>query len=193
MQKSESIIKLSSALLQFNKLAEKVIKKADNPFFKSKYADLPSILDSIHPHLLACNLVISQIPDGEGLTTVIMHTESGEWISGNSTMKPVKNDPQSIGSAITYHRRYAICAMLNLNVDEDDDGNQASTPKTTEPKQTEPQKAWLNKMDKQGNLTKEYLNALQAMKEKGKTIANIRQVYAINKDTAASLERDAKL
>jgi hypothetical protein len=136
MKQSESILNLSKALFDFQSKAVKVIKKADNPFFKSKYADLPSILDEIHPHLISCGLVISQLPDGDGLTTMLIHANSGEYISANSTMHPTKSDPQSIGSAITYHRRYALCSILGLNVDQDDDGNKASAPA--------PQRKWLN-------------------------------------------------
>ena len=58
-----------------------------------------------------------------------MH-ESGEFIMETYQMKPVKNDPQGIGSSITYQRRYALGAVLGLNIDDDDDGNGASGNKT---------------------------------------------------------------
>lgn len=177
MQNSTSIINLAKALHQFQQVAEKVIKKADNPFFKSKYADLPSILDAIHPHLVACNLVVSQIPDGEGLTTILMHSESGEYICANSTMKPVKNDPQSIGSAITYHRRYALCSILNLNVDEDDDGNQSSAPKQEEGKQ------WLNVKPN----TPEFTAAVNEYKQNG--WKNIHAKYKVSNQTKQLIEQ----
>ena len=126
MNKSESIINIATSLLLFNKAMGKIAKTSNNPFFKSQYADLPSILDAIKEPLSDAGLVIISIPDGEGLTTLLVHSESGEYISANAIMKPVKNDPQSIGSAITYQRRYSIGSILNLDIDKDDDGNKAS-------------------------------------------------------------------
>ena len=56
-----------------------------------------------------------------------MHS-SGEYIGETYVMTPTKNDPQGLGSAITYQRRYALGAILSLNIDEDDDGNEANKP-----------------------------------------------------------------
>ena len=126
MERSEKINSLSKALFIFHSEMGKIAKTSSNPFFKSKYADLPTILDAINEPLQKAGLVIVSIPDGEGLTSILIHSESGEYISANAIMKPVKNDPQSIGSAITYQRRYSIGSMLNLNIDNDDDGNLAS-------------------------------------------------------------------
>lgn len=126
MEKSDKINNLTKALLQFHKEIGKIAKTSTNPFFKSKYADLPSILDAINEPLSNAGLVIVSIPDADGLTTLLLHSESGEYISANAIMKPIKNDPQSIGSAITYQRRYSIGSILNLNIDNDDDGNKAS-------------------------------------------------------------------
>ena len=110
-----------------------LIKKEDtNPFFKSKYAGLPSILEIVLPILHENGLYVVQSPvsDGErvGVATDIIHIDSGDKISGSFTMALAKNDPQGAGSAITYARRYALVSMLGLNVDEDDDGNHASEP-----------------------------------------------------------------
>lgn len=110
-----------------------LVKKTDkNPFFKSTYAGLPSVLEVVMPILHVHGLFIMQSPtsdDGRvGVKTSIIHAASGEAISGEFTMTLAKNDPQGAGSAITYARRYALVSMLGLNVDEDDDGNSASTP-----------------------------------------------------------------
>ena len=126
MERSEKIINLTKALHLFHSEMGKIAKSSNNPFYKSKYADLPTILDAIAEPLHKSGLVILSIPDGEGLTIILSHAETGEYISANAIMKPVKNDPQAIGSAITYQRRYSIGAILNLNIDEDDDGNKAS-------------------------------------------------------------------
>lgn len=130
MEKSESLKELATALCKFQSEVEKIKKNSENPFFKSKYADLSSILDVIREPLVKNNLSFVQFPSGEnGLTTMLMHT-SGEYIQECYTMKPAKNDPQGLGSAITYQRRYALGAILGLNIDEDDDGNGASNPKS---------------------------------------------------------------
>jgi len=181
MNKSESIKHLSAALFQFQSKAKKIIKSAENPFFKSKYADLPSILDEIHQPLQDCGLCISQIPDGDGLTTILIHAESGEFIEANATMKPVKNDPQSMGSAITYQRRYSICAILGLNVDEDDDGNNASTPQAKSNPQQGSEKPWLNKNTEQFNNAKKHI-------EGGGTIEDIKQHYRLSKEVEGLLK-----
>jgi hypothetical protein len=104
----------------------KVAKEANNPFFKSKYASLANILDTIQKPLSECGLAISQFPDANALTTIILHAESGEWMESSYVMPVAKqNDPQAMGSAITYARRQSIGSILNLNIDDDDDGEKA--------------------------------------------------------------------
>lgn len=126
MTTSESIKEISTALVAFHKEVGKIPKDAKNPFFKSKYASLSGILETIQEPLTNNGLSLVQFPEGEnGLTTRLIHT-SGEWMEASYSMKPAKDDPQGRGSAITYQRRYAVGAILSLNIDEDDDGNIAS-------------------------------------------------------------------
>jgi hypothetical protein len=133
MNKSESITELSKALVKFHSEMGKVSKDAKNPFYKNKYASLSNIIEAVNKPLNSNGLSIVQMPCIEGLTTMLVH-ESGEWISSTSST-PVKDetDPQKLGSAITYARRYALGAILSLNIDEDDDGQQASTPNKQAP------------------------------------------------------------
>ena len=128
MNKSESITNLAKALAIFHTLVGKVSKDAKNPFFKSRYASLPNILEAIREPLEKSGVVVSQFPSGvNGLSTILIHSESGEWMEDTYTMPVAKqNDPQAVGSAITYARRYALASSLGLNVDEDDDANAAS-------------------------------------------------------------------
>lgn len=126
MEKSQSIKELATALCKFQGEVSKIKKTETNPFFKSKYASLSDILDVIREPLSNNGLSFVQFPSGEnGLITLLMHN-SGEWISDLYFMKPVKNDPQGLGSVITYQRRYALGSILGLNIDDDDDGNKAS-------------------------------------------------------------------
>lgn len=136
---SSSIAKLSTALIEFHRRVPKIPKSCRNPFLKSKYADLSTILDIVQPVLNDCELVIQQHPTSDfGLTTILSHS-SGEWMSSEYRMMPSESviekakdgapavkgiTPQSIGSVITYQRRYAIGAILSLNIDDDVDGHQ---------------------------------------------------------------------
>lgn len=126
MTKSESIKNLTAALVKFQKAMAPVKKEANNPFFKSSYADLSSIIEAIRKPLSENGLSFTQFPTGEGgLITILMH-ESGEFIEETFSMRPVGTKPQDIGSAITYARRYALGAVLGIATEADDDGNAAS-------------------------------------------------------------------
>lgn len=126
MEKSESIKNLAIALNEFQGAVETIKKSETNPFFKSKYASLADILNVIRQPLADNGLSFVQFPKGlYGLETMLMHV-SGEWVSESYTMEPSKKDPQGAGSVITYQRRYALGAILGLNIDQDDDGNSAS-------------------------------------------------------------------
>lgn len=148
MRKSETITEYAKAFIKAQKEVKQPLKDKDNPFFKSKYVPLESVADTIVAAFGSNGLAYSQDPqvDDNGniaVTTLVMH-ESGEWIEyGPTTLKPVKNDPQAAGSAITYARRYALSAIFGITSDEDDDGNNATHPKQqktqTQPQQPKPQ------------------------------------------------------
>lgn len=128
--KSESIQKLAVALVKFNSEVKIIEKDASNPHFKNRYASLDTIIDEVRPLLAKHGLSVLQFPGGDGekftLRSMLVH-ESGEWIESEPlTMRPVKNDPQGIGSCNTYARRYSLSSLLSLNTGEDDDGNAAT-------------------------------------------------------------------
>ncbi len=129
MEKSESIIELAKALSTFQGKIQPVKKDAANPFFKSHYATLDAIWDAIRKPLTDSGLSVTQTLDIRGeksvLNTTLLHS-SGEWITSSMLLNPVKDDPQGLGSAISYARRYSLCAMLGIVADEDDDGATAS-------------------------------------------------------------------
>lgn len=143
MKNSDSIKQIIPALLKAQQAIEFAVKDATNPHFRSKYADLPAVIDAIKKPLNDNGIVFMQIPaddkDGYvGVETTLLHT-SGEWISGTSYC-PIgnKNDPQGYGSALTYLRRYSLGSVVGLYSDLDDDGNAASVAKkvaTQAPKQ----------------------------------------------------------
>lgn len=140
MLKSDSIELLAVSLAKFHAACPKIVKDTRNDFFKSRYADLGTILGIVNPLLAANDLSVVQLVSGENeLTTMLVH-KSGQYIGAVSVMRPVeavlrrdqnKNEilgvtPQALGSAITYQRRYAVAAILSLCIDDDDDGNAAS-------------------------------------------------------------------
>ncbi|YP_010660209.1 recombinase [Pseudoalteromonas phage HS1] len=131
MQKSESIKHIAAALNKAQAEMSGAKKGANNPFFKSKYADMNSVVDAVRIPFCNNGLSYSQFPTMQdnkvGVETILMH-ESGEWISDILVLPMVKQDPQAAGSAITYAKRYALQSIAGIP-SEDDDGNAASSQK----------------------------------------------------------------
>jgi hypothetical protein len=139
---SASIGKLVEALSKAQLRFDPVLKDNDNPAFRSKYADLATVIESTRKHLASEGVSVIQMPHaefGEGdakiltLTTMLAHS-SGEWISTDLSLPAMMRerfDAQSVGSAITYARRYALAAMTCV-AQEDDDGNKAAGVGTKE-------------------------------------------------------------
>ncbi len=126
---SPSIGKLFGALAKARKTFKPVFKKSENPFFKSKYADLAEVLEATVDSLSDNGIAIIQAPLGaeRGVEIVtFMGHESGEWMKATLPMPVSKPDAQGFGSAITYGRRYAYSAMVNVASEFDEDGNAAS-------------------------------------------------------------------
>lgn len=138
MEQSQSIVKLVGALIKAQSDIRVVEKGAENPFFHSKYADLPAIFKEYQRVFLKHGLVVVQLVEGKGLRTTLAH-ESGEFVSGVADMILQKNDPQGLGSAITYQRRYSLATICGIVASEDDDDGNASThTSTAEEKNHEP-------------------------------------------------------
>jgi len=201
---SPTIQNLAKALVSFNQKVNKITKDEKNPFFKSKYATLSHILDVINEPMAASGLVLTQWPTGENsLTSILLHSESGEFIQASYEMTGHKNTPQERGSLISYQRRYAISSILNLNIADDDDGNAATfgqngTPEEPKAKRQvmadnmpamktleEGEKPWLNIG------SKEYLGAVAKMKEGKSSLNALREYFKISKKTAEALVLDA--
>lgn len=131
---------LAAALVAAQAEFSAVPKTADNPFFKSKYADLATVILHTQPILAKHGLAVSQHPtvvDGESsLTTYLLHS-SGQQLVSTMRLCAAKNDPQGQGAAITYARRFAYMAVLGLVADVDDDGNHAARAKQAEKTPTE--------------------------------------------------------
>lgn len=129
---SQDITELAKALLAVQSQLQPALKDAKNPFTKSSYATLNSVMETCRAALLANGILLTQFPVPAaighlGLATKLIHAESGQWHSSLAVIPLPKADPQGMGSALTYARRYALVAMLGM-VTEDDDGESAKIP-----------------------------------------------------------------
>lgn len=175
---------LHSKLLKFRTDAEAIKKDASNPFFKSKYADLPSILAEIKPlmekHWLSITHGANFIGETLVLTTTLCDTESGEIV--DSIFPLFGSKPQDVGSSMTYARRYNIQALLDLAT-EDDDGNSANTAHAiTKQKFEENNNPWFNKPQ---------LDWLKTELENGEVVSKsaLKQDYKINKEMQEEIKK----
>lgn len=128
MKRSDTFSKIAPALVAALGKIEGAAKKAKNPHFKSTYANLETVIDASRDILTEHGLTVIQMPGpvvhgALTLETMIVH-ESGEWVEGSFEIPLGKTDPQGAGSALTYARRYALMAALNMPA-VDDDGNAA--------------------------------------------------------------------
>lgn len=123
MKQSEQIDSLATALCAAQAEMGGAVKDSSNPFFKSKYADLGSVVKAIKEPFTKHGLSYVQFPHsderGIGVVTRLLHT-SGQWLESAFTLPMVKLDPQAAGAAITYARRYALQAMAGIPTADDD-------------------------------------------------------------------------
>jgi len=120
---SESINELALALSKAQAQNGTVSKDAKNPFYKNNYATLAQVWETVRPILTAHGLSVVQMPshdeNGYYVESMLIHS-SGQWIKSKTYMKPVKDDPQGIGSLISYARRYALQSLVMVCPDDDD-------------------------------------------------------------------------
>jgi len=134
MDSSPDITELSKALFSIQNNLPPAIKDARNTFVGNDYATLNSVMDTCRDALYSHGIWLVQLPcpapvelgTGHiGLETRLTHIESGQWLSSVTVIPLPKSDPQGLGSALTYARRYSLCTILGI-ITEDDDGNAAS-------------------------------------------------------------------
>lgn len=126
MAEAKQKTSIHSKLLEFQKLGVSIRKDANNPHFKSKYADLSEVIGKVRPALNQVGIILMQNPGEQGLTTVLHDPESDTSITGYLPYIGA-SDAQKLGSNLTYLRRYSLVTMLGLE-DEDDDANKAASP-----------------------------------------------------------------
>lgn len=123
VRQSETIGKLALALSKAQNEFNKAIADSKNPFYKSKYADLSTVINATRESLFLNEIALIQLVSGDqnsvSVTTKLIHS-SGEWIDSTIKGKPAKQDCQQQGAVITYLRRYAQAAILNISQLDDD-------------------------------------------------------------------------
>ncbi len=128
MKMSDSIKEIAAVLPKVQAEIKGAVKDATNPHFKSRYADLTSVIDAckaaLNKHGITFLQPVTAGESGVVVETVLLHS-SGEWISDSLALPVSKNDAQGVGSAITYGRRYGLQSMVGIPA-EDDDGNAAA-------------------------------------------------------------------
>ena len=114
---------IANKLLEVQKEVGAVKKASVNPFFNSNYFDINQLLEVVNPVLSKHNLVLMQPLDNIGgtpaINTVLIDSDSGEYIESSFPFS-VNPDPQKMGSAISYYRRYALQSVLGLRAQDDD-------------------------------------------------------------------------
>ena len=164
MKNSEQINELAVALNKAQADFMVAKKDAKNPFFKSKYATLNAVYEAVAEALLKNGLSVIQPIVGDAVETTLVHT-SGQFITSSCPIVCAKqNDPQAMGSAITYARRYSLASLLGVMTDEDDDGEKAMSRPA--PKQSVKEAPKAEKKQEKEPEPPKCLLKLQAFREK---------------------------
>lgn len=176
MNKSESIAALAAALAKAQAEIENATKSSVNPHFKSKYADLAEVLNTVRPVFAKHGIAVIQAPSFDAgiahVETMLTHS-SGEWLSNTCSAPVSKQDAQGVGSAITYLRRYSLAAFAGI-AQEDDDDNSASA-RHDPPKQN----AHRTVPDKQAITDERFSAAISAIRNGKSTSASVRSHFAL--------------
>ena len=123
MNSSIEINELATELCQAQSQMGGAVKDSANPFFKSSYADLTSVIKAIKQPFADNGLSYTQFPvtdeNGMGVCTRLMHV-SGQWLEGQFTLPVVKRDPQAASSSLTYARRVSLSSIAGIPTTDDD-------------------------------------------------------------------------
>jgi len=179
-------MKINQKLYELKKEIGAISKEETNPYFKSKYFDINGLIKHLDPLLDKHKLILLQPILNGAVITEIRDLESEDCIT-SSLVLPTFDDPQKLGSCITYYRRYTLQSLLGLQA-EDDDANKASTP-APKSKENEPTD-WLNLFDKKGTETAKF-HEIQMALASGKefTLTDIRKKYKVSKQTLDELKQ----
>jgi len=167
-------LSLSQKLFNLQQEIGAISKDANNPFYKSKYFDINSLIKQLQPLLKKHKLLLTQPIIGDSVETKITCIDSETSVISTLQLPQIA-DPQKLGSCITYYRRYTLASLLGLQA-EDDDGNAASG------KTTQKQKRFLNKN------TIEYSKAIEWLKD-GKSLDALKKEFVAKKEVWDELSK----
>ena len=203
VHRSETISKITAALSAVQGALEHAGRSSKNPHLKSTYADLTALIDVAKEPLLKNGLAVVQVTaigdDGRVyLITELVHS-SGEFFRSHYPLRPLREDPQGFGSAMTYARRYCYQAIIGIaSIGEDDDGHKASEPSPHPVVTAQAKKPLESSREKKPTIPENpWLWTLQAESQfKGKTIAELEDdtITLLKADvTRAALLKQGKL
>lgn len=186
---NENQTEIAKAFIKAQSEMANAVKGTTNPFLKNKYADLNAVREAVIPTLNKYGIAVLQplvtIEGKNYVKTLLLH-ESGQTMESlTEIIYARQNDAQAQGSGITYARRYGLQSLVCIGAD-DDDGNNASTPAPQAPAK---ELHWLNVLDKEKNMTKEWLNVANAIGEgKITNINDVKKYYKVSKEVEAKIQ-----
>lgn len=155
---SEQVNELFAALSKAQGEIKAAQKDSANPFFKSRYADLSSVMDACRDALSKNGLAVTQTPcivnAGNVLITTLGHS-SGQWMKSICPLLTAKNDAQSFGAAVTYMRRFALAAMVGVCPEDDDGEKERITAEKEEKKRASEPRPTLQQINELNAILKE--------------------------------------
>ena len=174
---------LQTQLLEFQKKVNVIKKDSKNPHFKNTYASLTQIISEVKPLLSECGIVLTQPLINGNVSTFLTY---GSEVLESSLPLPVGLQPQPLGSAITYFRRYTLASLLALEID-DDDANEATKKEPVKPFQATATE--LPALD-----DKRFLKMLEAIAKGDTMIVKVAmQNYTLLKEQKDELEKQIEL
>lgn len=161
-------------LFKITSTMDKMKKDSTNPFFNSKYFDVNQLIEAVRPALIAEDLLLLQPIENGSVGTKIVDVDSGDSVEAFLPL-PDLSDPQKIGSAITYYRRYTLQSLLGIEA-EDDDANLAShgARKPQAKFEDSDDKVWLNEGMPEWEKAEDFV-------KNGGDPKRLRQKYKVNK------------
>lgn len=186
---NENQTEIAKAFIKAQSEMANAVKGTTNPFLKNKYADLNAVREAVIPTLNKYGIAVLQplvTIDGKNYVKTLLLHESGQTMESlTEVIYARQNDAQAQGSGITYARRYGLQSLVCIGAD-DDDGNNASTPAPQAPAK---ELHWLNVLDKEKNMTKEWLNVANAIGEgKITNINDVKKYYKVSKEVEAKIQ-----
>ena len=180
------MLKILSALAEVKKEIGTMTKDLENPFYKSRYFDINQLLEHVEPLIAKNGLLLLQPIKKGWVVTEIHDIKSGEFVSSEIEIGTI-TDPQKVGSAITFYRRYTLQSLLGIQAEDDDANTTVKTPQKTQ-SASEPTE-WLNLFDKKGIKLKSFDEIQSAINDGKKfTLIDIRKKYKVSKVVAEELK-----